>query len=75
MKKSKIETTAWPMRLCEAWLNGGAEGFVKMVDVLIKSRETAIDFYKREKQWLIDVGVHDEVVKLFRQKFEKDKNK
>ena len=73
MKKyhSKIETVAWPLRLCEAWLNGGNEGFIKMVDVLIKSRETAIEFYKREKKWLKDVGVHDDVVELFKEKFKK----
>ena len=67
----RMEVSNWPMRLCEAWLTGGNEGFIKLLDVLIKTREAAVRFYKREKKWLKDVGVHEEVVEWFKEKFKK----
>lgn len=63
------------MRAWEAWFSGGNKGYVAWLDFSIKTRELAEKHYRRNAEWMKDKGVHDDVVKMFKEKFEKDKNK
>lgn len=67
-----LEPKNWNMALAVAFLRS-EEAFLKMLDFAFVSRKGAEDYYRQNKQWLKEVGVHDEVVELFKKKFEKQK--
>lgn len=68
---NEIEPKNWNMELAAAFLRS-EEAFLKMLDFAFKTYEGAANYYKENEKWLREVGIHDEVVELFKEKFKKE---